>query len=889
MHFRYALSKYVGSQWGCILVTALFLLLCVAGECVAAMTVVYPSDGPAQVRMAAKEVRRYVYLTTGKLLPIVQVRTLPLRDDLILVVEDGTSLLKELQGLEGAKAPRGGYYLKTTSDNDRHVLVIAGAGPAATLHGAYRFAEHLGIRFYLHGDTIPDDRKDLRIAGLDEVSMPVFETRGIIPFHNFPEGPDWWNTDDYRVVISQLSKMGMNFIGLHWYPRWGHGEKNEQEGPEPTVWIGLPEDVREGGTVAFSYPSFYAHTERPGRRWGFVPVRTEAFHGGTAQLFDKNGFGPTVMDERMPDFADQESCHRVFERTGEMFRNAFTHARHVGVKTCLGTEIPLGLETKSEEVPRNWVRGIPPEVQRHLKDLGKDPTDSAVVKEVYRGIFKRIMKTHPLDYYWLWTYEMWGDFGLTPRQLADAKTELQLVHELLREMNAPFKLALCGWRPGTPDDPAAFDAVLPKNVPFAALWDEAEGFEDLDEERVKWPGTWLEEDWGLVQPQLEVHRVYDDVKAAYRKRCHGMLAKHWRTRVLGPNIGALSSLLWFRGPTGTNPGQNLPRSRNDWIDEFYADWARQSFGPEAAGDIAAIFAGLDKAGESGLGALPHTTGWEEGGPGAIVANYRSWKAESKKYEFIDKLASLRPRISGAGNLGRFDYWLNTFKCLRIIGEFGCLRGQLEEAVGRDEYSTALRVRIEMARLWERLMSSQVQRVTNSSELGEIANLEQLTWNSIVVCEWDRQLTDAMERRLPNEAEPSALYSGPARMVVTPRRSQVYSNEVLKLKILTAGDVRSPTLHWRPLGGGRFQSKPLTHVARGVYTVSLNSNKDDFEYYVQAVTSEGEVLFPATAPEICQSVVVLRSDLGFRRSSELGEYRHRDPSPRAIRRAGQPPR
>ena len=285
MDYRSVLSKYVGSQRGCSLVTALLLFLWVAGESVAAVTVAYPSDGPAQVRMAAKEVRRYVYLTTGKLLTISDVRTLPTKDDLILVVEDSAPILTELGGLEGIKATRGGFYLKSISDNDRQVLVIAGGGPVETLYGAYRFAEHMGVRFYLHGDTIPDARKDLQLSGIDEVSMPVFETRGILPFHNFPSGPDWWNTDDYLIVISQLSKMGMNFIGLHWY----------------------------------------------------------------------------------------------------------------------------------------------------------------------RGIFKRIMKTHPLDYYWLWTYEMWGDFGLTRRQLADVKAELQLVYEVLQEMSAPFKLAICGWRPGTPD------------------------------------------------------------------------------------------------------------------------------------------------------------------------------------------------------------------------------------------------------------------------------------------------------------------------------------------------------------------------------------------------------------------------------------------------------
>ena len=43
---------------------------------------------------------------------------------------------------------------------------------------------------------------------------------------------------------------------------------------------------------------------------------------------------------------------------------------------------------------------------------------------------------------------------------------------------------------------------------------------------------------------------------------------------------------------------------------------------------------------------------------------------------------------------------------------------------------------------------------------------------------------------------------------------------------------SPKLYWRPLGTGNFASMPLTHVARGVYTVTLPAEavKADFEYY-----------------------------------------------------------
>ncbi len=47
--------------------------------------------------------------------------------------------------------------------------------------------------------------------------------------------------------------MRMNFIGLHTYPF-----HNKDLGPEPTVWIGLPEDVNADGTVKLSdYASWY--------------------------------------------------------------------------------------------------------------------------------------------------------------------------------------------------------------------------------------------------------------------------------------------------------------------------------------------------------------------------------------------------------------------------------------------------------------------------------------------------------------------------------------------------------------------------------------------------------------------------------------------------------
>ena len=89
---------------------------------------------------------------------------------------------------------------------------------------------------------------------------------GIQPFHDFPEGPDWWNRDQYLAVIGQLPKLRMNFFGLHTYPE-------ERPNAEPTVWIGLPGDIGANGKVRSSYPSSYMNTLRG--NWG-TPRRRPA-------------------------------------------------------------------------------------------------------------------------------------------------------------------------------------------------------------------------------------------------------------------------------------------------------------------------------------------------------------------------------------------------------------------------------------------------------------------------------------------------------------------------------------------------------------------------------------------------------------------------------------
>ena len=188
------------------------------------VTLVTPPGATLPEVLAAKEVRRYLYLRTGELLPLITADALP-EGDVIVIAAQSASLVADLDTAIGYTNPPGGFLIKSVEQAGRTVLVITGAEPDATLHGAYRFAEHLGVGFGLEGDILPDAPVPLALDGHDEIGVPLLETRGLLPFHDFPEGPDFWNTDDYLMVVSQMPKLGLNFIGLHTYPRWSSTEE----------------------------------------------------------------------------------------------------------------------------------------------------------------------------------------------------------------------------------------------------------------------------------------------------------------------------------------------------------------------------------------------------------------------------------------------------------------------------------------------------------------------------------------------------------------------------------------------------------------------------------------------------------------------------------------
>jgi hypothetical protein len=949
-------------------------------------TVVCPADAPALVRFAAKEIRRYVYLRTGHLAPLT---------------ESGPGIALKIDSSLDPES----YRIGTAGDT----TAISGGDELGVLYGAYRYAELLGMRFYLHGDVVPDDRLK-ELPAVSDTGKPEFALRGILPFHDFPEGPDLWEADDYKAGLAQLVKLRMNFIGLHTYTECGWGS-------EPTVWLGLPEDVDEQGRPRFSYAAHYFSTARNAS--GHAPRKVSEMLFGGSLLFESDPWGPSVMRGVMPQGETLAEKNAVFVRAGELLKDAFTYARRFGVKTCVGTEIPL---THPERL-------LPHELKARLKAKGLSVTDPATRRALYRGTFLRAARAYPLDYYWLWTPESWR--GPQPDAVVQAsQDDLLAAVAAAREAGAPFTLATAGWTLGPSKDRTLFDRVLPKEMPFSCINLELgtvpvdAGFAQL-QGRPGWAIPWLEDDLSMSSPQLWVGRILRDAYDARRFGCQGLMGIHWRTAEVGPMIAALAQSQWrVPQPGDTRPPPAaigvdggavasfdapvdgteldpiyqtvrydvnaydlaLPNGRyrvtlqfnepfyhaagkrvfgvaiqgrtvverldifervgrnkaldlsfadiavadghlrvrflkdlssqligadkaeaqgkyvefpciaglvvegqantlklncggpawDDYVadpgpvgtprylpaDDFYLDWAQHQFGPEAALEIAAIFARID----GHLPApAPHC-------PGGIAVNSAPWSSARKQYAFVDELASLRPRIRGAGSQARFDRWVRSFAYLRAIGRVSCAGGALDRAMGELAKApdpaarqalgqrSALPARVELQDAWREMVTLCLETADTWGSIGQVLTHEMYNRGQMGLLErHDAALAAALGGELPAELEPDPAYHGIARLIVPTLRSVAVQGETLALKIIALDrqPAKSVSVKLRPLGGSRWQTLPAAHLARAVWQATLPAATEDFEYYIEAEGAAAQGLrWPVTAPQVGQTVVVL---------------------------------
>ena len=804
--------------------------------------IAFPHAAAPLLQLAARELRRYLYLRTGTWSDLVEPTSSRNTDQHLALELDSAALQPQCYRIESLAG---------------QTIRIVGGDEQGALFGCYAFLKELGIHFALHGDSVPDASQPLKWpTDLLVEGQPQFGLRGIVPFHDFAEGPDWWSADDYKAYLAQLPKLGMNFFGLHTYPE--SAPESRQYKAEPTVWIGLPEDQR-GGQVTSAYPAMLYHT--PESTWGSEPAPTSAYDFGAAQLFEHDDFGPDFMQNRLPWPHTPAENVEIFNAMGTLLGDAFSLARRLEIKTCLGTETPLT---------------VPQQLQQHLHDKNLDTHDPATTVKLYEGLFRRIKETHPLDYYWLWTPESWTWQGEAQADVKRVEDDIQHALTGLNQANSTVQLALSGWVLGPSSDRAAFDRNLPKSVPLSCINREQgntpvdPGFANIHD-RPKWVISWLEDDPAMVSPQLWVGRVRKDALDAHDYGCTGLMGIHWRTRVLDPTLLSLAEAGWTL-PDGQEPlhgGRDLANL------DLYLRWAAAEFGEEVAQPVAAVFSRLDggpeylrpavhEAVNRRAANLYRTSEWYRDAPGVVVREERPWAEIAPQFDFIGELERLASWIGSAAQQERFAYWLNTFRYTRELARVGCLLGELDRLAadlsGPGQLEQALDLRAEAAEGWGKAITFLLMTVQTPGELGCVAGLHHRslgTYQALTL--HDAALSAALTEPLP--ALPFwSDYRGEARLIIPTLRRQLEEGEDLRLRVLLLGQpLAAPHLHWRPLGSaGDFTVEAFEHLGRGVYTCRLLAeviNGQDFEYSVSAQMEQGTLQSPPDPAAQRHSVVI----------------------------------
>jgi hypothetical protein len=836
-----------------ILVTLLFSLGVSSSFCKVPV-IAHDKDATGTTLLAVKELQRYLYIRTGDLAQVKVISAKELLSSNTIFVAT-VSALKKYTGIKINQQLSGEAYQLLSTPNKG--LLIIGGSEIATLYGTYKFLESTGIGFALDEDIIPERKLTaVTLSGFNKTYQPSFALRGIQPFHDFPEGPDWWNEDDYDAIISQLPKMGMNFIGFHTYPyrKFFRGWFKA----EPLVWIGTKNQFDKNGTVNAGYPVLHSNTNDS--TWNYYPKATTDFNFGAAQLFETANYGADYMKNvSVWPHTAQENID-IFNKMGQLLHNSFTLARDLGIKTCVGTETPLS---------------VPYEV----RDILKDPQSDQSKQEIYEGIFSRIKATHPLDYYWFWTSEDWTWEGEAPGEVDRTRKDLLSAVAAAKKVDAPFTLATCGWVLGPARNRAEFDELLPKEMPFGVI-NRQQGYTVVEpafqnvQARPKWEITWMEDDPAMITPQFWAGRTRKDAQDAYKYGCTGLMGIHWRTKSLSSSFMALARAGW----EAKDYKKVVPADERDYpADDLYNEWALLQFGEGAAKQASAVFQKLDGAplyvkGKNEIVAnFPRTSIWGEQGPGMIIANKKPWTEVEKEYNFIDEYEKCGPLIKEAANQDRYKYWLHTFYYAKALAQVGCALGEMDTIatlIGKETDAAAqkvlgnklLQARNNAAKVWGVMMTHLLQTVNTTGEMGTIANIEQHNMQQMrFLVKYDRLISAATGENVA-AVELSKNYTGASRLVVTTKRTLLHPGEdlTMRIRILTSSDITAAAIFWKPLGAKSFEQKAIEHEASNVYKLHLSAaefQQQDLEYYVQVKLASGENLQYPVGNNTTQTVVV----------------------------------
>ncbi len=820
--------------------------------------VVYPREAAPLEEFAARELQRYFYLRTGILADLVRSDSFPTGyDNCFILGNKNRKLFRSLADSAdisrySGKLGADGFLIKSYKTPQGKQHVIAGGDERGTLYGAYRLLENTGLMFGLDGDVLPDGKFDPGQLSLNETGNPRFDRRGLQPFHDFNVGPDWWNLADYNNVLSQMAKLRMNFIGFHTYPSW-----NLSAGPEANVWIGLPEDVDGQGNVKTGYEAGVVTTRRG---WEVKPFPTGEYAAGAGLLFEGDEYGPDFMLDYLDWPRNEKDAVTLFNRYGDFQQKVFENARSLGISTATGTELPLG---------------IPKMLATQLKSKNMNPDDPAVIEKLYEGMFLRLQRKTPVDYVWFWMPEIWlwskpGCPGWEITTEENVRRDIKLILSAAEKAAVTSRLATSGWRLGTVDNSRWTDENTPKDWAMSSIntsggGDPVEKLYSENTGRPRWVIGWAEDDgtagahccttWDV---QFWVKRMLTNSADAFRYGVDGMMAIHWRTSSIAPNISALSQAGWRLSEPEADKTAD-PGVDQD-VNRFWENWGRGMFGDEAGARAGLILQKLDGC---------HPTLNRLINDGCKTTDVKILELFAPLEEF----KALRNEIKGTANQVRFDYWFNYLDASRLRVSTWVLSSRLDSIMVRASgmanaeekrlftRDQALPARIALARSWESMITAYLSCARSPGEVGTITSIESGNRKRILHRQ-DSLMAEFLETHLPAEASVSTDYNGSPRIFVSNDCTRWKAGEPLELRpfVLSREDCKSVSLYWRPLGTGKFSKVDAQFKARHAYRVIVPGNAADcVEYYLEASLADGKkVRYPATAPDINCTIVFWRN-------------------------------
>lgn len=491
--------------------------------------IVQKSDVTSLEEYAASELQRYYYQLSGRLLDIERDDISAMKADFILTTLD-SQLVDDLKkkGIITIKETPGaqGYVLHTIKNGEHRTLLIAGADPCGLLYGVYGLLEdHLGVRFYMSGDVLPEKKMLVKLPVINEMRTPQMSIRGFLPWTNFPQSATIYSWNDWRYIIDQAAKMRMNFIMIHNYNGFcGHNEmfhNFECNGYLSRGWM---------------------PTIKTGHGWQCPGWDINEYHFGASEIYDDYDFGADygLHNETLTN-------SQIKEKGETIFRKVIEYAHQRGVKIGLGLDIDV----------------ILPEYQVSVDEHDVIVAQTTQLAEEYLG----------LDYLFCFQSEGSKDsvFYAKWRRVFDG------FYDSMKRLSPFTRIAVSGW-----GMTAESVAHLPEDVICAPISYYSATFESgsIYGQREYWGCPWLERDWNSSQYYYPYNVDLSETIRAYEKAAvnmKGFYALTWRlTDAVSPKMWYISKAPWYK------------TEQLDTSEKVYRDFATFNYGKAVAGPITSI-------------------------------------------------------------------------------------------------------------------------------------------------------------------------------------------------------------------------------------------------------------------------------------------------------------